>query len=234
MTVDSEFSVGQIQDLLQRFRSFSVDSLKTYQVPTVSGGSSALSYQDIVWDQAEPILDLFRGTAGGAPIGPGQVIVELPPAAKASAALVSGLEKAGFDADAVGAATSGKASTSTVIRFGPKGAAAAQLVARYLNGASTFQFQSDLPGQRVEVMPGAGLTEIRDTPVDASQIPLPTIPATGRRSTTTTSTTSPVSSATTTSTLPDTSTTVPVVTEPPTTAVGFVPTDPVAGAKCGG
>ncbi len=267
--VDSEFKVGQIQDLIERFRSFSVDKLKTYQLPTTSGGSSVISYQDVVWKDAEPILDIFRGTASSLLVTPQQVIVDVPAASPNSAALVAGFEKAGFDADAVQYGTA-KAASSTVVRYGPKGSGAAQLVARSLDGNTTFQYQSDLPGQRVEVIPGSGLTSLRSSPRDASLVPAPTTPL-GRGLGTTSSSTSSstpdvtsqttttlkktskksalTTSTTTTSTIFETTTTassspvtssgstdtLPSTSAPTTTAaIGFLPTDPVASAKCGG
>ena len=60
--VDKQLNIGQVLDLLSRFRNFAVDDLVSEQLPTESAGSaSTVSYQNVLWKDAAPLLDEFRG-----------------------------------------------------------------------------------------------------------------------------------------------------------------------------
>ncbi|MFN8050839.1 MAG: LCP family protein [Acidimicrobiales bacterium] len=259
--VDDRMDGGQIVDLIQTFREFSVQNLKSDQIPTVSSGSSKgkskVSYQEVVWDKAEGLLDVFRGIRGPGEVLAGDVIVGLPPSSAASPALAEALDKAGFDAgteDTSIESGSGKGTNRpTVIRFGLRGGDAARLLASRLDGDVVYEFSTELPGRRLELIPGTTAPQVRDSALPIDQVPQPTIPqrSTGKGTTTTsaaptTTTTTiaggssatsgkPGSSTTTTSSAvsaPTTSSLDPDVTT--TTAIGVVTLNAKAAAQCDG
>lgn len=250
--VDEQMTTGQIVDLIQTFRDFSVDSLQTYQLPTVPKQSSkAGSYVDVIWADAEGILDIFRGVREEGEVQPRDVIVGLPPDAASSADLATALDAAGFDAsteDSTVEEPSGRsAARGTVIRFGLRGVEAARVLAAHLDGPVTYEYANDLPGRRLELLVGGAVPALRATPLPLDQTEVPQIPpqrggkgtttttTTTSTATSTTSTTAPAGGATTTSnaeTSPTTSSLAGDVTT--TTAVGVLTLDAKAAAECDG
>jgi len=252
---DQDLNAGQIVDLIGTFRDFSVDSLKAEQIPTVGSGRNGVSYQEVVWDQAEGLLDIYRGIRKDGEVVPADVIVGLPPTLPASAELAQKLDDAGFDAgteDSSVESAGGKkgAPKATVIRFGLRGVEAAQLLARHLDQPVQFEFSTDLPGRRLELVPGAQAPQLLESPKSVDQVPQPTIPSlhTGRGTTTTSSTSStstsvPAKGSTSTSSASSTTTTS-VVSSPTTsslqddvtttTAIGVNTFDAKAAAQCPG
>lgn len=238
--VDDQLSAGQIVDLISTFRAFSVDQLQTQQLPTDIGGSrSSVSYQEVRWADAEPMLDIFRGIREPGEVVAGDVIVGLPPEADGSADLAARLDAVGFDAgtDDSSVREPRRRTEGTVIRFGLRGIEAARVLAAHLDGDVTFEFSTELPGRRLDLVAGTAPLTVRDEPRPVEEIPEPTIPQVKGRGTTTTSSTSStapstsapsgVDSAPTTSTLQGDVTT--------TTAIGVVTLDAEkAAAQCGG
>ena len=175
ITIDDSMSVGQIRDLADRFGNFNVKNLQKYQLPTTGGPSSAVSYQVVETEQAEPILDVFRGLAYGSDVTPRVVQVEVGPSATSqdATAIAAALEQQGFDSDPL---TTGKPAAKgdvTVIRFGGRGRAAAGVLARWIDGKVQYVFDPKLPGARLHLDPGAGFAAVRTEalPADAVEIP---------------------------------------------------------------
>jgi len=242
---DDELTAGQIVDLIQTFRDFSVQNLKSEQIPTVGKMNRAgTSYQDVIWGQAEGLLDIYRGIREPGQVVPGDVIVGLPQSVAASADLSQRLDQLGFDAgtdDSSVVAGGGKkasAPKTTVIRFGIRGIEAAQVLASHFETDVEYEFSADLPGRRLELVPGADLPALIDTARPMDQVPVPTIveQTKGRGSTTTsstsTTTTTAANSPTTTSvdSSPTTSSLEPDVTT--TTAIGMNTFDAKAATQC--
>ena len=183
---------------------------------------------------------------------PNDVIVGLPPDSDASAALATQLDAARFDAgtdDASVESSSGtKNNRSSIIRFGLRGIEAARLLASHLDGNVAYQFSTELPGRRLELIPGPTPPTVRATPNAITQVPLPTIPESrsGRGTTTTSSTTSSTVSSTVSSTTTSTATAAnasTTVVSPPTTstlqgdvttttAIGIVTLDAKKASDC--
>lgn len=235
--VDDQLSAGQIVDLITTFRSFSVEELETQQLPTDIGGSRRVSYQEVRWAEAEAILDTFRGIREPGEVMPGDVIVGLPPGAETSAELMARLDAVGFDAgdDDSSVKEPRRGADTTVIRFGLRGIEAARVLAAHLDGDVTFEFSTELPGRRVELLAGEAPLEVRDDPRPLSDVPEPTIPQIKGRGTTTTSSTSTTvaPSASSVDSSPTPSTLQEDVTT--TTAIGVVTLDAEkAAAQCGG
>ena len=241
--IDETMNVKQIIDLIQLFRNFSVDELQRFQLPTTSGGNSRNSYQEVIGEEAEGMLDVFRGVNDEGPVDPATVLVDL--ASGADPGLVTELEGRGFDADLPleGERDDAPAtSAATTIRFGLRGVESARLLATQLSGEVRFEYQKDLPGRRLRLLAGPDGVPLETTPKALNEIPMPTFPKPRGNSTTTTTTTTTTASTSTTvvgdgaptSTIGDgesSTTTIPDVTT--TTALGIVPLDATAAARCG-
>ena len=225
VVLDDTLNVGTILDLLGQFRSFNPDDLRTQQVPTEAAPRGGVAYQDVLWAQAEPLLEPFRGIDPKKGVQPTSVIVDVKGATRSSDLLTrtaDQLDKAGFDAEAY--ETRGSVGT-TSIAYGPKGREAAVLLARQLDTIPKLVPDPDITGYRVVLSVGSDFSGVRDQPLPVDQLPpaLQAVPTT---------TTVPADAATTTPP-GDTTTTVltdgaPADAAPP----GIVPTDPVKAAAC--
>jgi LCP family protein required for cell wall assembly len=246
---DNDLNAGQIVDLISTFRDFSVENLKAEQIPTKGSGSKGVSYQEVIWGEAEGLLDIYRGIRADGDVVPADVIVGLPPAVATSAELALQLDAAGFDAgvedSSVVAGGKKGSAKGTVIRFGIRGIEAARVLASHLDGAVTYEFSATLPGRRLELIPGTVPPQLLDTPTPIDQVPVPSIveQKNGRGSTTTSSTSTtvvgrssttipPVSTPTSVDSVTTTSTLNQDVTT--TTAIGVNTFDAKAATSCPG
>ena len=211
VTVDDLLTADDIIHLGAAFRAFDPGSLVTYSLPTRSGSAGGASILRLEDDEAQPILDRFRGTDRGE-LRPRdvRVLVLNGSGINGHAARTSeGLTAAGF-----GAAGTGEAErfdvTQPLVRYTSGNEAKARLVARYLEPAGQLELVDGPLEADVVVVTGASLTGVRTS---AGPEPPPT-------SATTTTTTVPPSTTTTTAP-PPTSTTV----------IGYVPSAP-EGVDC--
>ena len=229
VTLDDSMSAGQIIEVGDQFRNFNVEGLEKHQLPTYGAGDDTFSYQEVDWDEAEPMLDVFRGLESGTELKTNSVLVSVDrSAAEMGDANVveAALESQGFDAVLTSRAEDRPARNSsteeTVISYGPRGADAAALLGRYLDGPFEFDYDDDLPGAWLSIDPGTDLIGVRDEPLPAEAVWAPQVPTTTTTSTTTTS--SPPTTEDTTD--PDATTT----TSTSTTVPGFVPD--LSGSAC--
>lgn len=209
VTVDDTLTGDDIVALGRRFRGFDPDELDLYTLPVDDdsvGGAAVLRLRDT---DAQPILDLFRGTDPRA-LTPAAVRVKVlngsgepGQASRASVALAA----VGFAAAGTGEAESFDIGR-TVVRYTAGQEAAADLVARYLAGGADLELVTGSVGADVVVVTGADFGGVRTAPAPS----------------TSSTTVAPPSSAT----VPATSTSSTVVTT--TTVVGEVPADAPAGA----
>ncbi len=221
VTLDDTLTAGDILDLTDRYRSFNLDALEKYQLPTDGAGNASFSYQTVAWDEAEPILDIFRGIREGEAPEVRSVLVSVGGSAEAAAATSQRLEGVGFDADVD---EGGSSSRTTTVRYGDKGAEAAALLARHLSAEVEFEHDPSLPGRRVELLLGSEGTDVLEEPKDASLVPVPTSPEAPPTT---------LLARNTTTTEPG----APTTEEPPvttTTVIGVVPVDSAAAAACTG
>jgi len=233
--VDSQLAAGEVVELIQRFRTFSVEGLQAEQVPTVGGPSKTISYQEIVWPEAEGLFDIYRGIRAEGEVVPSDVIVGLPSTGATSLALAEQLDAIGFDASVddstVTASRARKdGAKPTVIRFGLRGAEAARMLARHLDGAVETEFDADLPGRRLELAPGTETPEVLATATSIDSVPMPTFPETTVRRTTTTIPATTQSPGVSVPVIDGPAITLPDVTT--TTAIGFLPLNAAAAADC--
>ncbi len=229
VVLDDTLNVGTILDLLAQFRTFNPDDLATAQVPTEAAPRDGVAYQDVIWEEALPLLIPFWASgAGTVGLQPNSVIVDVKGTSKNAATLqsVAGqLDEIGFDAEAV---ESRGGTSATTITYGPLGREAAILLARHLGTVPKLVEDPDIMGFRVVLNVGSSAPTVNKDALPVDQLP----PALGP-----TSTTTPPSSsdpdATVAPAAEDTTTTTILEGAPPDAAPpGIVPTDPEKAAAC--
>jgi len=235
--LDDTLTVGSILDLLGAFRSFNPDALRTDQIPTFSAPRGGVSYQDIDWDAAEPLVDPFRGIAPGQPIAPKAVIVDVTgPTAKSAqlTAMTQALDTAGFDAETL---ETRSGASATTINYGPKGRDAAILLARQLDTIPKLVEDDEITGYRVVLNVGKTAPQVRPDLLPVDQLPpeLRAAPSTTATIPQDAQTNADPNDAVTT-TAPSTTTLVPGADAenpiPADAPPGVVPTDPEKAAAC--
>ncbi|MEX2293825.1 MAG: LCP family protein [Acidimicrobiales bacterium] len=169
VTVDDLLTGDQIVELARQFRGFDPTDLNLYALPVVNdtiGGAAVLRLLD---DDAQPVLDLFRGT-DHATLTPAAVRIRVlngsgvpGEAGRAADALVA----AGFTAAGTGEAET-FAFSHTVVRYRPGGRSVASLVARYLSGPVELDEVTDSLGADVVVVTGDQFAGVRSTPLPAT------------------------------------------------------------------
>ncbi len=237
VTLDQTLDVGTIVSLLSKFQSFNPDSLASVQVPTVAAPRGGVAYQEIVWDEAEPLLVPFRGVDPGAPLQPRNVIVDVAGRESRAEELVgiaTQLDSVEFDAEVV---EDGSKVQRTTITYGPTGRDAAVLLAAQLDVMPEFELDEDLPGNRVLLEVGADFGTVRAEAVPVDQLPADLLPPVTTADTA--EDTAPETSLETTSTettvdpeAPQGDGVDPSGPEQTTTVPGVVPTDPEKAAVC--
>jgi LCP family protein required for cell wall assembly len=197
VTVDDRLTGDDIIQLGRRFRGFDPEGLDLYTLPVdddTIGGAAVLRLRD---RDAQPVLDVFRGTNTAEVITPDGVRVtvlngsgEAGQAGTASEALVA----AGFTAAGTGEAESFGFSR-TIVRYSAGQAAAADLVARHLEAGAELEEVAGPIGADVVVVTGSDFAGVRATPAPATSTTVPgpaTPPTTIVTSTTQPTTTSSV------------------------------------------
>jgi LCP family protein required for cell wall assembly len=199
--LDPSLTPGDLVSLGQRFKEFSPENLDTYSVPSTSATINGADVQMLVWLQAQPILNLFRGVDANA-VDSTVVLVE-------NGTATSGFgSKAADDLRAVGFSVPPQFVVDadrfdyprTILRYLPGNEGKAEAVASRLNAAPIVEQTNYIVGADLVVIVGADWQGIRSTP--GPTVPLPT------NTTTTTTTTAPVAA-------PSTSTTIGVVPQTP-------------------
>ncbi|MEZ5181971.1 MAG: LCP family protein [Acidimicrobiales bacterium] len=224
VTLDQNTTPGDLVALGQAFRNFDPEALQTFSLPVTDVTRGGAAVLDLIVSDAEPILQMFRGT--GQPVDPG----ELDPGSIPVKVLNgSGKQDQAGDASAIlGAAgfkmqqpSSARATEVTEVRYAPGQEAEAALVARHLFAQPVLIADPEVA--QITVITGAdfGAAVLEARP--ASDIPVPTTTTTAPPSTTTTQ-----PGATTE---PGTGTEVVDVTT--TTQPGFVPDAAPQGEACG-
>jgi LCP family protein required for cell wall assembly len=206
---DEQLTVRSMMDLGTQFRTFSADDLVTQIVPTRDyKGPMDAAYQEILWDEAGPILDVYRGVEPGKPVKPRDVIVsvvgtsDLNPTGMAK-------EMAALGFDASGSVDEDSGRDQTVVRYGEDGGEAAILAARYMDADVDFRCDEEIRGRQVRIVLGSDFKGIRQEPADLSSLSAEelnqlmeatdmVLNAEGEPVTTTTTTTTPVTAPPTT------------------------------------
>lgn len=199
VTVDDVLTADDIIDLASRFRSFDPGELDLYSLPVeddVVGGALVLRLRD---RDAQPILDLFRGT-DAEQLSPVDVRVRvLNGSGRPGEAgeVAADLAEHGFAAAGTGDAETFDVAR-TVVRHLPGQQAAADLVARHLVGGADLEEVAEGVGGDVLVVTGIDYTGVRDEPLPSGSTTV------GEATTSTTrATTAPTTSTTVVGELPD-------------------------------
>jgi len=174
--MDSTLDVGTLLSLAGQFQTFNPDSLQSVQVPTTGGMRGGVAYQDVLWDEAEPLLEPFRGVDPATGPTPRNVIVTVKGTAGQREQLdqsVALLDTAGFDAD-VQEQRSG--SRTTTISYGPNGRDAAVLLASQLGVVPRFELDDSIRGYRVVLAVGDDFDGVREQAVPLDQLPADQLP----------------------------------------------------------
>ena len=153
MTVDDQFTAGDIASLASRFRSFDPSQFETYALPVYSDMAGDASIVRLLDREAEPILDIFRGVATAGAGDPSSVQVDvLNGTGRTDEGRTTGdsLLQAGFDVGDIGdAATFGAAQTT--VRYRSDERAAADVLASYLVVTPQLVQDDTLEGNGVQL-----------------------------------------------------------------------------------
>lgn len=229
ITLDEFTTPADLLALGSAFRDYDPDTLLRYSLPVadaVRGGAAVL---DLVETEAEPILELFRGTgsSGVAPdVEPAEVAVRVVNGsgrANQAGDSTDRLAAAGFQVLSPGDLPAGVGRTE--VRYPAGAESKAVLVARYLAADPLLVASAEVSD--VTVVTGPDFFAVRDEPVPESEAP----PVAGTTTTTTAPEVADPADGGATPTAP--TTTAPVdpgvpVTEP----AGYVPQAP-PDADCG-
>lgn len=199
LTLDDNLSIGDVVDLAAQYSNFGPEDLETFALPTTGGRVGEASVLFLNEDEAQPILDVFRGInanisfAAAVRVGVRNGTGELDQAD----AVLEELADRGFSVTEADVADSFD-HQQTVIQYAPGQIGAAIILARWLDADAELVETDGLGEDTVRVVTGADFGGVLDEPRPAEEfehlLPEP--------------------SETTTST---------AATLPPTTAVGAVP-----------
>jgi LCP family protein required for cell wall assembly len=208
VTIDDRLSARDIFQLGRRFRSFNPDNLIMYDVPAVDanvGGAAVLRLDE---ERAAKVFDIFRGVQPG-DIAPSSVRVRVLNGTGTSGqagSVARSLAGVGFVVTGTGDAES-FAQPRTTVRYTAGNEAAADLVARWVDGGADLQQVDQVSDAQVALVVGRDWHGLR---AQASP-PTKEIP-------TTTTTVAPGAAPTTTTTRQ---------------VIGDVPTSPPPEVHCG-
>lgn len=193
VTVDKDLGVGSLVDLADRFRHFDAEHLITYSLPTerffTPAGEDVLKLQT---EQAQPVLDVFRGVdpAASARKAVGIRVLNASGAGNQAANVGGALRRVGFRIDHMGNGSELGIEhlQTTQLRYAVGDEAAAVELASYLSIEPEMVPLAGGTTGTMELVTGADFTTVRTEPKPARPASSTTIPA----STTTTTTTLPV------------------------------------------
>jgi polyisoprenyl-teichoic acid--peptidoglycan teichoic acid transferase len=178
VVLDDTLDVGTILSLVSEFQNFNPESLESQQVPTEYSPRGGVAYEEILWDEADPMIEPFRGVDPNQPLTPRSVIVDLVGRDSIAEELelsASVLDGAGFDAEVF---QSGPVTSRTVIRYGARGREAALLLAAHLESVPEFDYDEEIAGYRVVLSAGRDFDGVRSAPLAVDQLPAELLPST--------------------------------------------------------
>lgn len=174
--MDNTLDVGSIVALVREFQDFNPDAIESMQVPTRFAPRGGVAYQDVVWEETGPLLELFRNVPDPADPEPGGIIVEVSrttddPDTVDLAALA--LDNAGFDADTW---PTRMRSMATTVSYGPAGREAAIRLAAQLVEIPEFSFDESMEGYQVRLSIGRDFAGVRTESLPLDQLPSEFLP----------------------------------------------------------
>lgn len=164
VTIDQELTPQIILDVGRTFRDFEPGQLQTYSFPTEFGRVGSASVLFGLDDDAEPILEIFRGASTNDPSTVAITVVSTADVEVEASAMIDELEELGFG---VSGPTFADTEPGVVIRHGANGRQAAEVVRQNLTRTSILEFAGldgairleeidTLPGRSVIVVVGPG------------------------------------------------------------------------------
>jgi LCP family protein required for cell wall assembly len=208
VTLDQTIDRSDLNDLRVRFQNLDPNTIETYSLPATDhmtdGGAAVLLLQE---DEAQPILDVFRGKDPGSLAERAVSVNVLNGTGVPGQARDVGqaLTAVGF---AVGPASNAAAGPTTIIKYAPGSEQAADLLARHLTAAATQTADPSLESNHLTLVTGTDFTTVMQTPRSPNPTTAP-LPIAGS--------------------LP---TTAPAPTTTSTTLVGITPGQPPPGVTC--
>lgn len=210
--LDPTITPADLIEIGKRFKDFNPDNLEMYTLPVAGANKGGGSVLLMKANEAEPILNIFRGVDANAPDSVLVVVQNGTLTAGMGAIAADQLRKVGFSIPDGHIGNADRFDyAQTTIRYLPGSEARAEQVASYLVAPPVFEEVNFLIDADVSVVVGADWQGVRSSP--GPTVPLPTTTTTqGRRTTTTTTLPGGVAPSTTSST---TSTTMGVVPQTP-------------------
>lgn len=213
VTFDQDIDRGDMKNLLDRFKAYRPEDMKTFSLPVTTGTSSdGQSILNLETGKAQPVLNVFRGVDPG-PVLESDVTVDVQTPKNGTLRakdVQSALDAVGFSEGRLANASSVPARTT--IRYAPADQLAADLLSRHLSTTALLEPDPTLSAGRVVLVTGPDFTTVMQRPRPFNPVVVPTTAA-------------PPSAAapgTATTTVPATSTTV----------VGITPGETPAGVTC--
>jgi hypothetical protein len=208
VTLDQTIDRSDLNDLRVRFQNLDPNTIETYSLPATDhmtdGGAAVLLLQQ---DEAQPILDVFRGKEPGSLAERAVSVNVLNGTGVPGQARDVGqaLTAVGF---AVGPAANAAAGPTTIIKYAPGSEQAADLLARHLTAAATQTADPSLESNHLTLVTGTDFTTVMQTPRSPNPTTAP-LPIAG-----------------------SVPTTAPAPTTTSTTLVGITPGQPPPGVTC--
>ena len=215
VTIDKSIDRGDMYTLMQQFRDYKPEDMKTYSLPVTNGASSdGQSILNLKTNEAQPLLNIFRGADPG-PVLESDVTVDVDTARTGTLHakdVQSALDAVGFVGGKLANAPEPLPAQTTIL-YAPGSELAADLVSRHLTTqGALLQADDSLAPNRVVLIAGQDFTTVQQLPRAATTI--------------NTTTTVPASGASATTSPPPTS---PSTT---TTVIGVTPGTPPDGVSC--
>jgi hypothetical protein len=172
--VDSALSTTQMISLARRFAKFDASDLETHQLPTVVSGSSLLLDQQ----NAQPLLDIFRGKAPATQSNRNAAPTTTIPNAAVTVSVMNGTGKSGLAKEAgdqltaisfnIGTVDNATPTTESTIYYAKGNKAAAESVAGHVSPAPTFVVDPSLTGTDVRLVLGSDYRQIVTRPASSA------------------------------------------------------------------
>lgn len=169
VVLDETLSAGDLLDLATDFRSFNPDELELYQVPTVGDYAGEAAILRLVKKDAQPLLDLFRGTV---PVDGDDAASVIPVVEIQNGTGTAGqATQAKKDVTGIGFTVTGTAGEAdnfgyeqTTVKYGPGQEWAALAMARRLPGAAPLVADESLDEGSIVLVTGADYAGVLGTP----------------------------------------------------------------------
>lgn len=171
VTVDHSLDAADLGKLGLLFQGFTPDELNTYSLPTRPETVNGFDILQLVEEDAQVVLNVFRGVDGAESV-PSIVRVRILNGSGAggeAAAAAEALRVFRFDVVGTEDAESFDNPT-TIIRYGSNRREDALLLARYLNGEAVLERSPGHVGGVIDLVTGDTFAGVRDTPRAAADL----------------------------------------------------------------